>query len=673
MCSTNCGILVHVQGGKIVRITGNPDDPVGQGRLCARGQAGLQMTYDPDRLRQPLKRDASGRLTPISWEQAFAEIGQKLQTIRRTAGPQSLVFLSHSAHPYAGWETRFMDAYGSPNWTSHAPTCFAARNVGWQTTIGSVPAGDYRNTRYYISFGRGIIDGISNPQVQALMQAHYDGAHLVMFDPRMSDFASVADEWQPVRPGTDLAVVLAMMNVIIGQGLYASSVPSDTVGFDQLAEAMKPYTPAWAAEKSGVSAATITRLAQELAAAAPAAFVEPGWHGPQGGMYWNSVALTRATACLNALLGNLGKPGGLKLAGPPALPADADLELLKPAPTPSTLPRFDGAGGPEWPLAKGLGRAQVIPQVIESGRPYPIKGVVVSRTNPVRSYPNGDAIVRAFSKLDLVVVIDYQMSDTAWTTAHYVLPESTYLERFDPVLVSGGKKLVLPQPAIAPLHDTRSGDEIIRGLAQATGLGSYFRYTLEQYNDALLAPLGLTTADLREHEVEIPASALKAGTIATPSGKIELASSAMVGAGGPAVPVWEPPLVQAHGSSLHLITGHVPMHTNTTTANVAYLNALMSENQLWIHPRAARARGISEGDVVEVRSEVARQRLRAHLTEGIMPEAVWMAHGFGNVSRQQRLAYGKGASDAALAPIRSAPYSGAAAAAEVLVTVRKVV
>lgn len=676
MCSTHCGILAHVVNGKITRITGNPEDAVSRGRLCARGQAGLQMTYDPDRLRQPLKRDASGQLRPVSWDQAFSEIGAKLKALRAANGPAALVFLSHQGHSTSGWETRFMAAYGSPNWTGHAPTCFAARNVGWGATLGTTPAGDYANTRYYVSFGRAIIDGISNPQVQALMQAHHAGAHLVVFDPRMSDFASAADEWVPIRPGTDLAVALAMMNVIIGEKRYDAKVAANSVGFDQLAQAVGPYTPAWAADKSAVGAATITRIARELAAAAPAAFVEPGWHGPQGGMYWNSVMFTRATACLNALLGNLGHPGGLLLGSPSPLPSDAKLSLLQPAPPAPALPRFDGAGGPDWPLIGAFGRAQVLPQAIESGKPYPIRGVIISHTNPVRSYPDGNAVIKAFRKLDLVVVIDYQVSDTAWTTAHYVLPESTFLERLEPVQARGGKVLV-PQPAVKPLHDTRSEPEIIRGLAQATGIGQYFNYTLPEYNDAKLAPLGLKGSDLLTQEVAIPAAArprAPAGIkLHTPSGKIELASSTMVKAGGPALPLWEPPLVTAKGTSFHLVTGHVPVHSNTTTGNVASLHALMPENQLWIHPNRARQLGVGEGDLVEVRSQVTSQRLRAHLTQAIIPEAVWMAHGFGNVSPPQRLAYGRGASDAVLAPIRSAPYSGACAACEVLVTVTKAV
>ncbi|MDI3316256.1 MAG: molybdopterin-dependent oxidoreductase [Bacillota bacterium] len=674
MCSTHCGILIHVAQGQITRISGNPDDPISRGRLCARGQAGLQVVTDPDRVRQPLKRDGSGRLRPISWDQAFQEIGQKLQEIRAKDGPQALVWLTHP-EVLASWEQRFMNAYGSPNWTSHAPTCFSSRNVGWVATVGAVPSGDYANTRYYVSFGRGINDGISNPQVQGLMTAHRNGAHLVALDPRLSDFAAVADEWLPVRPGTDLAVALAMIHVLIAEHLYSPDAVAQSVGFDQLAQAVQPYTPEWAAERSGIDAATIARIARGLAAAAPAAFVDPGWHGPQGGMYWNGVALTRATACLNALLGNLGKKGGLKLPGPSPLPDEKSLPLLQPAPQPPKLPRFDGAGGPEWPLAKGMGRAHVLPEVIESGKPYPVRAVIVYHTNPVRAYPHGARVIEAFRRLDLVVVIDHQMSDTAWTTADYVLPESTYLERLGPVQVSG-TKLVLPQPAIRPLYDTLGEDEIIRRLAEATGLGGYFSYTLDQYNRAMLAPLGLQPADLAEREVTLPLPPSPPQPLAlkTPSGKIELASSAMEKAGGPAVPVWEPPLVEPDGkTNFRLITGHVPMHTHTSTENLAYLHALMPENQLWIHPSRARALGIREGDLVEVRSEVGRERLRAHVTEGIVPEAVWMAHGFGCISPAQRLAYGKGASDAALAPIRSAPYSGACATAETLVTVRKVV
>ncbi|MCL6521770.1 MAG: molybdopterin-dependent oxidoreductase [Firmicutes bacterium] len=674
MCSTHCGILVHVRDGKITRITGNPEDPVSRGRLCARGQAGLQVVYDPDRLRQPLRRDASGAFRPVSWEQAFREIGAKLAELRSKEGPQALVWLTHP-EVLASWEQRFLNAYGSPNWTPHAPTCYSSRNVGWLATLGAVPSGDYANTRYYVSFGRGINDGISNPQVQGLMTARRHGAHLVAFDPRLSGFASLADEWVPVRPGTDLAVVLAMIHVLIAERLVRPEAVAQTVGFEELARAVAPYTPDWAAEKSGVDAATITRIARGLAAAAPAAFVDPGWHGPQGGMYWNGVALTRATACLNALLGNLGQKGGLKLPGASPLPDEKSLALLQPIPEAPKLPRFDGAGGPEWPLAKGMGRAQALPEVIESGKPYPVRAVVVYHTNPVRAYPDGDRLVRALRKLDLVVVIDHQMSDTAWTAADYVLPESTYLERLGPVQVSGGN-LVLPQPAIPPIYDTLGEDEILRRLAQATGLGAAFGYTLEEYNAALLAPLGLRPADLAEREVPLPVrapAAAQPAALKTPSGKIELASSAMVQAGGPAVPVWEPPLVEPDGGNFRLITGHVPMHTHTSTENLAYLHALMPENQLWIHPSRARALGIAEGDLVEVRSEVASQRLKAHLTEGIVPEAVWMAHGFGCISPAQRLAYGKGASDAVLTPVRSAPYSGACAAAETLVTVRKVV
>ncbi len=668
MCAIRCGILAHVVDGKVTRITGNPDDPLSQGRLCARGQAGMGMLYDPDRVRQPMRRDASGKFVPVSWEQAFQEIGKKLNEIKEKHGPESLVWLTHPEQ-LAGWEQRFMDAFGSPNWTGHAPTCYSSRVVGFATTYGLVPAADYANTRYYVSFGRSIIDGISNPQVQALMAARMAGARIVVIDPRLSDFASIADEWLAIRPGTDLALALAMIHVILRDKLYdASALAEQTVGLDQLEQGVAQYTPQWAQGITGVDAKTIERLAKGLAAAAPAAVIEPGWHGPQGGMYWNSVGLSRATACLNALLGNLGKKGGLTV--PPASPL-SPAKIFKPAPAASKLSRWDGAGGSEWPLAKGLGRCQEIPKVIASGEPYPIHAVIACHTNPVRAYPDGDRLVAAFKKLDLVVVIDHQMSDTAWNTAHYVLPESTYLERFGTV-ESRGNKLALAQPAVPPLYDTLGEDEIIRRLAAACGFPQYFSFTIEDYNNALLEPLGLTQADLRAGEREFKPSPPKpAFPLPTASKKVELASSALAKAGGPAVPVWEPPLVAPGPGQFRLIQGHVSVHTHTTTQNNSYLHALMPENRLWIHPDRAKALGVRDGDLVEVKSEVASQRVKARVTQEIVPEAVFLAHGFGCVSPTQRLNYGKGASDAALVPIRSAPFSGAAAQCETIVTVQK--
>ncbi|MBE3580637.1 MAG: molybdopterin-dependent oxidoreductase [Thermoanaerobacteraceae bacterium] len=669
MCGVKCGILVRVREERVVKIEGNPKDPQASGRLCARGNAGMKTLYDPDRLKEPLKRVEEGKFEPISWDQAFREIGEKLQELKARYGPESLVWLAHP-ELIAPFERHFMAAYGSPNYTGHAPTCYTARNVAFEQMYGAVPGVDYANVRYYMALGRNLTGGIKNPDIQKITAAKEKGAHLVAVDPRLSDFATFADEWLPIRPGTDLALVLALIHVIINENLYdAAFVAERTIGFDELKAGVRDYTPEWAAGITGIDAPTIARIAREMAEAKPASVVDPGWHAVTGSQYYNSLQTARAVAALNALLGNLGARGGLSF--PTRVKLGDPSGLMGPKTPEITAPRWDGAGGEEWPLIKAHGIVQLFPQRVKEDAPYLIRGAVIYHLNPVRSCPDSQAFIEALQRLELVVVIDIQMNDTAYY-AHYILPESTYLERYDP-LMTVGNKIILRQPAVRPLFNTKGAEEIIAGLARAAGLGEYFNFTLEQYNNALLAPLSLTQDKLeREGVAEVEAEKPDYTRLKTPSGKIELACPAFVRAGSTLTPAWEPPLVEPGEGNFRFIQGHVPMHTHTTTDNNSYLVSLMPENELWIHTGPASRLGIKSGDIVEVASEVGKVTVKARVTEGIHPEAVFLAHGFGCGVPLRRLAYNRGANGSLLIPIRVAPISGVTAQCETLVTVRKV-
>lgn len=669
MCGVKCGILAYVKNGRVVKIEGNPKHPFSNGRLCARGNAGIKTLYDPDRLRQPLKRVGEGKFVPISWEKAIAEIAAKLKELKGKYGPETLVWACHP-ELIAPWEKRFTEAFGSPNFTGHAPTCYSNRNVAYNVTYGTLPGVDYGNVKYYLSPGRNITEGINNAVVQKIVAARQNGAKLVALDPRLSNFAAWADEWIPLRPGTDGAFLLALIHVLIKENLYDETfVREKTVGFEELKAEVEKYTPEWAEKITGIKAATIVRIAREMAAARPAAVVDPAWHGGLGGMYHNGVQAGRAAACLNALLGNLGAKGGLTFS--PGMNLAKEDKLPGPPLPKVTAKRWDGAGGEKWPLAKGLGLIQTLPEVVESGKPYPVKALIVSHMNPVRSCPDSQRFIATLKKLELVVAIDIQMSDTAYH-AHYVLPESSYLERSDPFEVAG-PTIALRQPVVTPLGDTKGEDEIIKELAEAVGIGEFFNFSLKEYNNTLLAPLGITHEQLeKEGVIKVETTPPKYDKLPTPSGKIELASELMRKAGGPAVPTWEPPLVQPDRSNFRLLHGHVAMHTHTSTQNNGWLHGLMPENELWIHPSRAKELGIKNGDLVEVESSVGRVRIKARVTEGIHPEAVFMAHGFGSMVPTQHLAYNRGANHSLLVPILTANFSGAAAQCEVLVKVKKV-
>jgi len=277
----------------------------------------------------------------------------------------------------------------------------------------------------------------------------------------------------------------------------------------------------------------------------------------------------------------------------------------------------------------------------------------------------------ALKKLDLVVAIDTQMSETA-RLAHYILPESHYLERTEALSIVGDT-ISVRQPVVRPLYpDTKSGWEIIQGLAKAVGIGQYFEFTMEQYNTALMVPLGWTHQQIAEVGVmQVSSTPPNYEKLPTPSGKIELIHTRVKDAGGTAVVSWVAPKTKPEGERLRFLHGHSPVHTNGYTQNNPQLYSLMSENDLWIHPDAASARGIKNGDLVEVTNEFGTGKVKARVTPAIRQDSVWMCHGFGTKSPEQRLAYGKGCNDGEFYPIVVTPIAGALGQGDATVTVRK--
>lgn len=337
MCTSRCGVYAVVQAGRVVRIEGNKNHPTNLGYPCARGNAGVTSLYDPDRLKRPMKRTADGQFSAISWEQAFKEIGDKLKQIAGQYGPHSVVFAEYN-NLNSNLNRRFIEAFGSPNHVGHAATCFANRNVGYNAVMGELPTVDYGNVKYYLSAGRNILGGIKAYEPIKLAEAKRNGAKIVVLDPRLSELAGFGHEWIQIKPASDLAFLLAVAHVLINDGLYDKTfVAKNCIGFEELKAGIAKYTPEWAAAETDVPADTIRRIAYEMAKHAPAAVVDPGWHGGNG-MYWNGYEAARAGAVVNALLGNLGAKGGLKFAPKVALgPIDT--------PPPGVAVGDDGGGG----------------------------------------------------------------------------------------------------------------------------------------------------------------------------------------------------------------------------------------------------------------------------------------------------------------------------------------
>lgn len=669
MCEARCGVLAYTQNQKLLKLEGNFRHSHSLGKICSRGSAGVSLLDSSDRLTSPLKR-VGDRLIPVPWELALHEIGAWLQDVKHRLGPQGVAWLRHPDVSDA-WDQQFMRGFGSPNIFSSTSLGRSSRDAACRSTVGDVPVVDLANTRYLLIFGRNVAESIFTSDLTQLTAARERGAHVVVVDPRLTNTATLAHEWVSIKPATDGALLLALMNVLIGERLYdAAFVQNQTVGFAALADYVLDKTPGWASHITDVPADTIRRLARELAAEKPACAVDPSWHGAWGSLYANSVQTARAAMCLNALLGNFNHKGGLAFPPQPRLAA-----LPFPPLPPVALKRADGVGDGQFPLASlSDGVPQRLPEIILSGKPYPISALIVNHANPARSLPNTAVAEQALRKLELLVVIDIQMSETA-EMAHYVLPESTYLERDDPLIPSQRltPELALRQPVVNPRHDTRPAHAIISGLAKWVGLESAFTFTARQSVDLQLKSFNLTSEALAKQGVwqGLSDGFSEARTFRTPSGKVELASETLKQAGFDPLPAYEPPIVEPDLKSFRLLTGHEFAHTGTSTQNNPYLAALSDENTVWIHPARAARLGVENGNWAIVTSDIGEVRVKARLTEGIHPEAVWLSHGFGHGARTVKLSLGKGADDNALVRSRAEPIAGGASLAETIVTVTR--
>ncbi len=676
-CGNRCAIFAYVKNNRLWRIEGNPEANGNKGLVCPKGHGYLHDLYNPDRIRTPLKR-VDGRFQPISWEQAYQEIGQKINMLLLLHGPASLFWINfpQANHAYA---LRLMHALGSPHYFTHGSTCYTARNAGWNYTVGQLPSNDLVNSRYMMIIGRNPAGGVNLGQVADIAKAKSKGAKLVVVDPRHSETAILADEWLAIKPGTDLALLLAMINVLIKEGLYDRDfVRKHTVGFSALEEQIVNYPPEWAEQVCEIPAQTIVRITREMAREKPKVLLHRGYHGAFGSQYLNSFQTVRALGIANSLLGNINREGGLYF---PVSMEMGELQPKHPVPDGPTVPKADGTGTPgRFPLgAYGDGIAHAIPELALRDE---LKGGFVFHNNPLRTNPNPQRVIAGYKKLELLVVIDTVLSETA-AIAHYVLPESFYLERDEAVDTKHAGKtcqVTIQQKVVEPLFDTRPGTQIIIELARQLGVGRFFDFRLEEANELRLKPLGVSLAELKQKGLVTLRKAWKEGLdkVDTASGKIELYSSTLEKLGYPPVPRWEEPLVSPSPKDPHsfrLLHGKQACHTHAMTANQPYLMAITERYglmRLWMNRRRGEQLGLKDGDLVQLKSLVGEGKIRVKLTEGLHPSSVWLPSGYGVFSRHLTGAYDLGLSYNDFLPTMFDPAVGHVMASEIIVEVKKV-
>ncbi len=660
VCFWKCaGWVYKNEEGKIQKIIGNDDDPNCNGRFCPRGTGGVGMYNDTDRLKKPLLRvgkPGSQTYKEVEWDEALNFIADKMKDIKSKYGAESLALFSHGSG--GSYFTTLLKAFGTGNMAQPSyAQCKGPREAAFIATFGvelnSPENTDMRDTRCMALIGSHIGENMHNGHVQEMSDAIDKGACIITVDPRFSSAASKSKYWLPIKPGTDTALLLAWINVIITEELYDKKyVELYTVGFDKLKEHVKSFTPEWAYGITTIHPDQIRATARELGHAAPASLIHPGRHVT---WYGDDTQRLRAVAILNAILGTWGRRGGFYMPTTPHLPK------VKLPPFPKPVKTFEAANDGKYPLAEvGLANTLVEASIPENKRELQIKGWFINGTNLVETLPNRETTLKAINNLELLVVVDTMPMDITGY-ADVVLPECTYLERYDSFRTTQHREgvIAMRMPATEPLYDTKSSWWMAKHLADKLGLSAYFPFAtqeeelnwqLKQINLSLEEMKRIGVKRYKREEDDLYFKDGEPQEFSTPSGKIELYSDTLASLGFDAMPLYTPNPEPPTGF-YRLIYGRAPMHTFTRTSNNPNLTDLMEENAVWVNPKVAKEWGLKNGQKIHLENQdgvVSDFAVKVRVTERIRWDSVYMVHGFGQASKKLSRAFGNGASDSQL-------------------------
>ncbi|NIS59920.1 MAG: molybdopterin-dependent oxidoreductase, partial [Proteobacteria bacterium] len=481
-CYSRCGIIGYTEYGRIAKIGGNPEHPNSRGKLCAKGQAGINYVYDPDRILYPIKRKGmrgSKNWRRISWEEAYKEVAERLVELRQSGHPERFIFHSSRDVTNRLFTDRFLNAFGTPTALNHASLGGLNKQTALKATMGAETGiNDVAHSQYILNFGANPYEAhfLYVPFVQRIIESRMNlGTKLVTFDVRLSQTAGKSDEWFPIKPGTDAAVALAMAKVIMEEGLYDRRFLEDWTNYppDQLLGHLKQYGPEWAEEISGIKASEIRRIGIEFATAKPATAISGGGVTK----HMNGTENERALFLLNAITGNIDVKGGY------CLPRKYELAQPDPVPLPAKLKEVN---------TPFLGHSNIFAHI----RDGTVKaGVLMTyKDNPVYGGPDSKLSIEVLHDEKLIpyfVSVDSFINETN-VLADLILPKATYLERWDletPPALDMTPFISLRQPIIKPLGESIPFTDILIELANRVGGGmeEYFRFgTTENYLETIL-------------------------------------------------------------------------------------------------------------------------------------------------------------------------------------------
>ncbi|MFC1825054.1 molybdopterin-dependent oxidoreductase [Thermodesulfobacteriota bacterium] len=672
-CGGRCVLKAHVKDGKIIRIeTDNGEEP--QIRACLRGRAYRQRVYSPDRLKYPMRRTGErgeGKFERISWDEALDRVASELQRIKKTYG-NSAIFLAFGSgcmgmlHGLGTPMISMMQAFGGFTriW---GVASYEGPLFGSMATYGTIRSGNSRedllNSQLIVMWGWNPANTIQDPETNLILaRAREQGIRIVAVDPRYTDTAATfADQWIPIRPGTDTAMLLAMAYVIITENLEDKVfIETHTTGFDHYKEYLLgredgvPKTPQWAEATTGVPADTIVNLARDYARSKPAALIA-GW-GPGRAAFGEQYV--RAASVLTAITGNVGIPGGCAAGFMRAYfsreTASGSHGSRNPVekgapPRPHSLHKLRGGTNPN---SKRIHSAKVFDAMLRGragGYPTDLKMAYVVGSNFINQNPNTRRGVEAFKAIESVVVHEQFMTPTA-RLADILLPVNTFMERNDigpPWL--GSPYYIYLNRAIDTLYETKTDLEIVKELSERLGLPLP---PVDLSEDDILRNIAESRGDIPDYEqfkqdgvikIQLPEPIVsfkdqikdpEKNPFPTLSGKIEIHCDHLEEMDDPMLPPipkylkhsesYDAPLAEKY--PLQLLTTHYKTRAHSTWHNVPWMREI-EPHSVWISPVDARNRGIKNGDIVDVFNDRGRIRIPALVTERMMPGVVNVSQG----------------------------------------------
>jgi anaerobic selenocysteine-containing dehydrogenase len=637
MCHGGCGVLVHVKDDRVIKVQGDPESPLNRGKMCPKGLASIEQLYHPDRLKYPMKRAGKrgqGKWKRISWEEALGMIASRIAEIKATYGPESIALGQGTGRYYFMSVLRFANALGTPNWCEPGlAQCFFPRIATGIMTYGDLPICDYygeTNPACVLVWGHNPTVSGADGEIQfRVKDCLRRVTKLIVIDPRKTEIAEKADLWLQVRPGTDDALALSMINVIISEGLFDGEfVEKWTVGFDRLAERAAEYYPERVEKITWVPAKKI-RAAARLFAKTKPAVLEWGValeHTP------NCLQTVRAVSLLPAITGNIDVPGGwvlgAHLIGEPPILADCLSEDMKEKRIGADQFKVLSSRDAFFPAA----HAPTLFQAMRTGKPYPVKAFLIFGNNGLVTYANSKEFYETLMSVDLFTVMDLFMTPTA-ELADIVLPSATWLEADE---VAGmpliANNVILAQQKVIQMGECRPPEEVFVELAKRLHLNAG-QDSVEQVFDEHLKPLDMTFQELKQRgfvTVPITYKKYEKEGFRTPSGKIELVSGYLEMLGYDPLPYYEEPPESplstpqlAEKYPLVLITGGRSQYSFASEhRQIPSLRKHHKDPLVEIHPQTASERGIEEGDWIWIESPRGKIQQKARLTEGIDPRVV---------------------------------------------------